>query len=84
MPTYRAGTATINSGLSSVTVTIAMPDANYIVTVTPGGTSGSLNCLIVSGRTTTQFTVSNLQCSTGIPAVVTANLPVFWIAVEPN
>jgi hypothetical protein len=62
----------------------AMPNANYIVTVTPGGTPGNLNCLIVSSRMTTQFTVSNLQCNTGIPAVVTANLPVFWIAVEPN
>jgi hypothetical protein len=88
MPNYRANTATINSGSSSVTVTMssAMPNANYIVTVTAGNTWGSLNCLIVSGssRTTTQFTISNVQCNTGTPATVTANVDLFWIVVEPR
>jgi len=88
MPIYRAGTATINNGSSSVTVTMssAMPNANYIVTVTAGGTSGSANCLVVSGssRTTTQFTISNLQCNNGGAANVTANVDVFWIVVQPN
>jgi hypothetical protein len=86
MPNYRANTATINSGSSSVTVSMssAMPNANYIAVVTPGGTTGAANCLVVSNRTTTQFTISNLNCNSGAPANVSANLLVFWIAVEPN
>lgn len=62
----------------------AMPNANYVVTVAAGGTSGSANCLVVSNRTPTQFTVSNLQCNNAGPANVSANLDVFWIAVEPH
>jgi hypothetical protein len=86
MPNYRAATATISGGSSSVTVTMssAMPNANYIVAVTPGGTTGAANCLVVSNRTTTTFAISNLNCNSGAPANVGANLLVFWIAVEPN
>jgi hypothetical protein len=88
MPTYRAGTATIPnlSSLVVVTMSSAMPNANYTVTVTSGGTSGSQNCLVVPAisRTIIAFTVSNLQCNNGAPAPVTSDLLIFWIAVQPN
>ena len=68
----------------TVSMSSAMPNANYIAVVTPGGTTGAANCLVVSNRTTTQFTISNINCNSGAAANVSANLLVFWIAVEPN
>ena len=64
---YRAGTATISSGSSNVVVTMssALPNTNYAVQLTFTGTArdfgdGSENVplLYVSGKTTTQFTIT--------------------------
>jgi hypothetical protein len=71
-------------GLVAIVLLLMAGNANYVAVVTPGGTMGAANCLVVSNRTTTQFTISNLNCNSGAPANVNANLLVFWIAVEQN
>jgi hypothetical protein len=60
--------------------------SGFAVPVRDAERDGFVAGLVVSGssRTTTQFTVSNLQCNNGGPANVTANVDLFWIVVEPH
>jgi hypothetical protein len=92
---YRAGTASILGGTSAIVVTMssALPSANYEVVVTPTNTAGidwgtNNDCVYwnVGTKTTTTFTITQYKCGDGALRLVRAGttLTLGWIAIANN
>jgi hypothetical protein len=88
---YRAGTATISTSSHAVTVTMssALPNTSYRVQLTLSngvnfGSSSGWGYLSVSGKTTTQFTITHRDSDGTTANSTPANTSVDWVAFPDN
>jgi hypothetical protein len=84
---YRAGTATISTSTHAVTVTMssALPSTNYRVQLTLSNgvnftNSSGWGYLSVSGKSTTQFTITHRDSDGSTAGTTPASTTVDWIA----